>query len=56
MSISSALGERKETTLPQGTITYSERGSGEPIVFINGLIVNGDLWRKVVPDLSKDYR
>jgi pimeloyl-ACP methyl ester carboxylesterase len=56
MSISSALGDRKEATLPQGTITYRERGSGEPIVFIHGLLVNGDLWRKVVPELAKDYR
>ena len=56
MSISSALGERKEVELPQGTIAYRERGSGEPIVFIHGLLVNGDLWRKVVPELSKDYR
>ena len=54
MSISSALGERKEATVPQGTISYRERGSGEPIVFIHGLLVNGDLWRKVVPELSKD--
>jgi pimeloyl-ACP methyl ester carboxylesterase len=56
MSISSALGERKEVELPQGAIAYRERGSGEPIVFIHGLLVNGDLWRKVVPELSKDYR
>jgi pimeloyl-ACP methyl ester carboxylesterase len=56
MSISSALGERKEVVLPQGAIAYRERGSGEPIVFIHGLLVNGDLWRKVVPALSKDYR
>jgi pimeloyl-ACP methyl ester carboxylesterase len=56
MSISSALGERKEVELPQGTIAYRERGAGEPIVFIHGLLVNGDLWRKVVPELSRDYR
>jgi pimeloyl-ACP methyl ester carboxylesterase len=56
MSISSALGDRKEVELPQGTIAYRERGAGEPIVFIHGLLVNGDLWRKVVPELSKDYR
>jgi pimeloyl-ACP methyl ester carboxylesterase len=56
MSISSALGERKEVDLPQGTIAYRERGAGEPIVFVHGLLVNGDLWRKVVPELSKDYR
>jgi pimeloyl-ACP methyl ester carboxylesterase len=56
MSISAALGEQKEVTLPQGTIRYRERGSGEPIVFVHGLLVNGDLWRKVVPELSKDFR
>ena len=56
MSISETLGEQKEVQLPQGTIAYRERGSGEPIVFIHGLLVNGDLWRKVVPELSKDYR
>ncbi len=56
MSISQALGEQREVQLPQGTISYRERGSGEPIVFVHGLLVNGDLWRKVVPELSKDYR
>lgn len=56
MSISQALGDQKEVHLPQGTISYRERGSGEPIVFVHGLLVNGDLWRKVVPELSKDYR
>jgi pimeloyl-ACP methyl ester carboxylesterase len=56
MSISQALGDLKEVQVPQGTISYRERGSGEPIVFIHGLLVNGDLWRKVVPELSKDYR
>jgi pimeloyl-ACP methyl ester carboxylesterase len=56
MSTSSALGEQREVQLPQGSISYRERGSGEPIVFVHGLLVNGDLWRKVVPELSKDYR
>ena len=56
MSRSASLGEQRELALPQGTIRYRERGSGEPIVFIHGLLVNGDLWRKVVPELSKDYR
>jgi pimeloyl-ACP methyl ester carboxylesterase len=56
MSISSQLGDQKEVTLPQGTIRYRERGNGEPIVFVHGLLVNGDLWRKVVPALSKDFR
>ena len=40
----------------QGTIRYRERGEGEPIVFVHGLLVNGDLWRKVVPRLADRYR
>jgi pimeloyl-ACP methyl ester carboxylesterase len=56
MSISTQLGEQKQISLPQGTIRYRERGNGEPIVFVHGLLVNGDLWRKVVPSLAKDFR
>ena len=46
----------KEVELPQGTIRYRESGSGEPIVFVHGLLVNGLLWRKVVPLLEADFR
>jgi pimeloyl-ACP methyl ester carboxylesterase len=56
MSISTELGSVKEVELSQGTIRYRERGSGEPIVFVHGMGVNGDLWRKIVPTLAKDYR
>ena len=56
MSVSEALGERREVSLPQGTIRYRERGTGEPIVFIHGALVNADLWRKVVPLLAPDFR
>ncbi len=56
MSLSSDLGEVKEVGLTQGTIRYRERGTGEPIVFVHGLLVNGDLWRKVVPQLADHYR
>jgi pimeloyl-ACP methyl ester carboxylesterase len=56
MSISEALGQQREVELPQGTVRYRERGEGEPIVFIHGLLVNGDLWRKVVPLLADRYR
>ena len=56
MSVSQQLGEVKEVALSQGTIRYRERGSGEPIVFVHGFLVNGDLWRKVVPELAKDFR
>jgi pimeloyl-ACP methyl ester carboxylesterase len=56
MSISQQLGDQKEVTLAQGTIRYRERGNGDPIVFVHGAFVNGDLWREVVPSLAKDFR
>jgi pimeloyl-ACP methyl ester carboxylesterase len=56
MSLSSDLGELKEVDLAPGTIRYRERGKGEPIVFVHGLLVSGDLWRKVVPQLADRYR
>jgi pimeloyl-ACP methyl ester carboxylesterase len=56
MAISSELGAVKELELPQGPVRYRERGEGEPLVFAHGLLVNGDLWRKVVPLLADGYR
>jgi pimeloyl-ACP methyl ester carboxylesterase len=56
MSQSMALGDVREVKLPQGTIRYRERGSGDPVVFLHGLLVNGDLWRKVVPALAASHR
>ncbi len=56
MAISEALGQEKEVELRQGTVRYRERGTGEPIVFVHGALVNADLWRKVVPELAKDFR
>ena len=56
MAISEALGQQHEVQLPQGTVRYRERGTGEPIVFVHGALVNADLWRKVVPELAKDFR
>jgi pimeloyl-ACP methyl ester carboxylesterase len=42
--------------LSAGPISYSDRGSGPPIVFVHGLLVNGLLWRKVAPLLEGDAR
>jgi pimeloyl-ACP methyl ester carboxylesterase len=52
------LGEAKELTLPQGTIRYREVGDSAlpPAVFVHGLLVNGLLWRKVVPRLAGELR
>jgi pimeloyl-ACP methyl ester carboxylesterase len=56
MAISEALGEERTVELPQGTIAYRERGDGPVLLFIHGLFVNGDHWRKVVPLLADRYR
>jgi pimeloyl-ACP methyl ester carboxylesterase len=52
MSISESLGERRTVDVPAGTIEYRERGSGTPVVFAHGVGVNGDLWRKVAPEVA----
>jgi pimeloyl-ACP methyl ester carboxylesterase len=52
MSRTAALGEQREVELPQGTIRYREAGDGDPIVFVHGVLVNGDLWRGVAPRLA----
>ena len=53
---SPALGEHRTLDLPGGRLRVHEAGSGEPIVFVHGLLVNANLWRKVVEPLSNDFR
>ncbi|MFE3545820.1 alpha/beta fold hydrolase [Nocardia sp. NPDC059177] len=52
MATSSALGAAREVTLSAGRIRYHETGTGSPVVFVHGLLVNADLWRAVVPGLA----
>jgi len=56
MAVSESLGAEREVRLSQGTVRYRERGEGPPVVFAHGLLVNGDLWRRVVPALAGDHR
>lgn len=56
MNAMQSLGDRHEVELPQGTLTYSERGEGPPVVFIHGLLVNANIWRKVVPEVAGGAR
>jgi pimeloyl-ACP methyl ester carboxylesterase len=56
MSVFDSMGTQKEVKLAQGTIRYRETGQGEPILFIHGFLVNSALWRKVVPELAKNFR
>jgi pimeloyl-ACP methyl ester carboxylesterase len=42
--------------LPHGTIRYRDVGSGQPVVFAHGALVDGTLWRKVTPQLQGEFR
>jgi pimeloyl-ACP methyl ester carboxylesterase len=53
---SPVLGERKILDLPTGRLAYYDVGSGPTLVFAHGLLVNANLWRKVVERLSPDFR
>jgi pimeloyl-ACP methyl ester carboxylesterase len=46
----------QQVELTQGKIRYRDTGSGEPLVFLHGLLVNGTLWRKVTPSLETKFR
>lgn len=48
--------ERKEIDLPAGRIRYREAGTGKPVVFVHGFLVDGRLWDGVVDRLSDRYR
>ena len=56
LDLDSALGPPREVRLPGGTVRYRERGAGPTLLFVHGLLVNGALWRKVVPELAPDFR
>jgi pimeloyl-ACP methyl ester carboxylesterase len=50
------LGPARDVRIPQGTLSVHERGEGEPLLFVHGLLVNGLLWRKVVDRLAGQAR
>ncbi|MEU8301713.1 alpha/beta hydrolase [Micromonospora sp. NPDC048909] len=50
--LDTALGTGKTVALPSGRVAYAERGSGPPVVFVHGLLVNANLWRKVAPAIA----
>ncbi|WP_405164158.1 alpha/beta hydrolase [Nocardia sp. NBC_01499] len=52
MGHSTSLGPAHEVDLPGGRIRYYDTGSGAPVVFVHGLLVNANLWRKVVPAIA----
>jgi pimeloyl-ACP methyl ester carboxylesterase len=48
--------QRNEVKLPAGTIRYREAGTGKPVVFVHGYLVDGRLWEGVVDRLADRYR
>ncbi|WP_167474147.1 alpha/beta fold hydrolase [Nocardia arthritidis] len=52
MELSSSLGGQHEVELSGGRIRYYDTGSGAPVVFVHGLLVNANLWRKMVPAIA----
>jgi pimeloyl-ACP methyl ester carboxylesterase len=48
--------ERSRVDLPGGTVEYDDIGEGDPVLFVHGAFVNGDLWRDVAGPLSATHR
>ncbi len=51
-----SLGPAKELELPGGRLRYHDTGTGPALVFVHGVLVNANLWRKVVQQLAPDFR
>ena len=51
-----ALAEHHEVRLPSGPVRYREVGSGPPVVFVHGLLVDGRLWDGVADVLAQHCR
>src|SRR6266511_2824852 len=50
------MSPESTATLPAGTIRYRDNGSGEPLLFVHGLLADATLWRKVMPLLEPELR
>lgn len=53
---SPVLGAERTVDLPGGRIAYYDVGNGPTVVFVHGILVNANLWRKVVERLAPDFR
>jgi pimeloyl-ACP methyl ester carboxylesterase len=50
------MSDVKAIQVSAGTIRYREAGTGPPIVFVHGYLVDGRLWDRVVEALADRYR
>lgn len=46
----------KTAAIPQGKLSYLDRGTGDPLLFVHGFLVNGQLWRGVADALEGEFR
>src|SRR5438128_4150737 len=49
-------GQQREVGPPAGVIRSHDVGDGPPIVFVHAVLLNGAVWRKVVPLLADRFR
>lgn len=45
-----------EIKLSHGTLQYRDEGTGTPVVLIHGVLVNGSVWGRLVPELAPHAR
>lgn len=50
------ISQTRELELAEGSIRYRDLGAGPPLLFVHGLLANGNLWRGVVPPLARRFR
>ena len=53
---SMAFAQYREVELSRGVIRYRDVGEGPPIVLVHGLLVNGRIWDRLMPLLSRRAR
>ena len=56
MATLAPLDAFQEVSLPQGTVRYSDQGTGPTLVFLHGLLANSLLWSRVIPRLVSHFR
>jgi pimeloyl-ACP methyl ester carboxylesterase len=48
--------ETRTITLGKRTISYCDIGSGPPIVFVHGIFLNSNFWRRAITELAPHFR
>src|SRR5581483_3089945 len=56
MTITTPPGTHHDIALPKGTIRYIDQGTGPILVFIAGLLANSNVWSRLIPLLTAQFR